>query len=681
MIDFLNVSRGASAAYEYDPLSEILYVAQQQTIVRYHVGSDTFLSSIQFGGFVSSLSLSADGKTLVIGMSSGDYFIDAERWWDAQFGQVLFLYDLETDTYERIVHDVTGSERGIANIAIGADETVFWSSLDPDFNGFNALWGLDPDTGEVTDREDQLGSRSIETGSSFVVSETNEHVVLVQRLTDRVAIYDAASQTFGSYNLNTGWFSDVSSAAGALAGGDEVRDFNGVVLADLGGFPIGSYAFSTDGETLYGLNSADNLIYRFETVTWNLEATYHLDYLTEAPDALRFVTNLDTTDHGYLLLASNLPDQGFATLDLRAPAQTVFLSDGADAHSGRPVMDILVGEGGDDTLNGRAGNDALHGNYDNDLLVGGIGFDTLLGDRGDDTLIGGSGYDVLDGDRGYDSLVGNFGQDSITGGGRDDTLVGGLGSDTLDGGDDNDIIIGGSGADSLFGGRDADSIEGNEGADTIDGGPNNDTIFGGINSDLIFGNSGDDSASGGTGADTIFGGLGRDRLVGNAGADSIDGGDGTDVIDGGVNNDTLHGGRSNDLLLGGSGSDVLFGGENIDRLFGGGGNDQLFGDAGDDSLIGDYGNDLLTGGEGNDNFVFLSDHGSDTVVDFVPGEDVLEIEEELLANSDPDFDDLAPFARVTDQNVLILDFGNGNSIRLEGIDDFLSLANSVVFLE
>ena len=112
----------------------------------------------------------------------------------------------------------------------------------------------------------------------------------------------------------------------------------------------------------------------------------------------------------------------------------------------------------------------------------------------------------------------------------------------------------------------------------------------------------------------IIGNAADNRLLGLAGTDHLLGGEGDDVIGGGDGNDTLQGGDGNDWLRGAVGNDSLTaGGEN-------------------DTLIGAAGADTLHGGTGNDSFIFVrqTDSGataptSDLIVDFVRGEDVIDL--------------------------------------------------------
>jgi len=145
----------------------------------------------------------------------------------------------------------------------------------------------------------------------------------------------------------------------------------------------------------------------------------------------------------------------------------------------------------------------------------------------------------------------------------------------------------------------------------IDGTPNNDTLVGTQESDRING----------------FGG--NDTIAGNVGNDTIFGGDGDDVLRGDLNQ------RSPQVDIGGD--DIIFGGAGNDRIGGKGGNDQLFGEAGDDQIWGDDGDDILRGGLGNDTltgddfsggsgsdtFILAVNEGTDTIVDFQDGADLI----------------------------------------------------------
>ncbi len=195
-----------------------------------------------------------------------------------------------------------------------------------------------------------------------------------------------------------------------------------------------------------------------------------------------------------------------------------------------------------------------------------------------------------------------------------DTLIGGEGNDTLTSKEGNDLIYGKGGNDLLYG---------NQGIDTLDGGEGSDRLYGGKDNDNLTGNNGNDSLMGDLGNDLLFGNLGVDSLVGGDGNDSLYGGKDNDNLAGGNGNDLLNGDLGDDSLLGNAGTDTLNGGDGNDILYGGKDNDALNGGNGNDTLSGDLGNDTLTGGGGSDRFILSKGSGTETIVGFEDGQDLI----------------------------------------------------------
>ncbi|MEG4066747.1 calcium-binding protein [Microcoleus sp. Pol11C2] len=96
-----------------------------------------------------------------------------------------------------------------------------------------------------------------------------------------------------------------------------------------------------------------------------------------------------------------------------------------------------------------------------------------------------------------------------------------------------------------------------------------------------------------------------------------------DIITGNGGNDTLSGNKGNDIISGGSGNDLLLGGK---------GDDNLNGAEGDDTLIGAAGADLLISGAGRDVLVLGAGAGTDTLVDFQKGQDLIGLSGGLTFN-------------------------------------------------
>ncbi len=271
--------------------------------------------------------------------------------------------------------------------------------------------------------------------------------------------------------------------------------------------------------------------------------------------------------------------------------------------------DVAFGEDGDDTLYGGDGADKLDGGDGNDQLYGGNGNDQLYGGEGDDRHYGGGGKDRMFGAGGDDYLQGDDGNDRLEGSG---------GSDPLDGGGGNDVILGGAGADTLRGGAGDDALNGGDGDDTLNGGAGGDKLIGSAGHDKMYGDAGADTLKGGAGNDNIHGGDGFDKLIGGGGKNVLYGDSGNDRIEGGKDVDKMYGGAGKDRMIGGAGKDLMRGGGGNDDLSGGGGADKLFGDAGIDRIDGGKGNDILKGGGGKDFFEFTRGTGHDSIADFNP---------------------------------------------------------------
>lgn len=231
--------------------------------------------------------------------------------------------------------------------------------------------------------------------------------------------------------------------------------------------------------------------------------------------------------------------------------------------------------------------------------------DTLQGTASDNLLLGNvNGNEVL-GLEGNDLIVGLVGNDNLLGNAGDDFIFGNQGTDFLQGGDGND---------RMFGGRENDFLDGNLGDDTIAADLGNDSVLGSDGNDVIGGGQGNDVIDGGLGNDAIDGGTENDAIKGAEGNDTLSGGSGADALTGEVGADVLYGNGDGDVLDGCSGNDTVLGGQGDDTLFGGTGNDEI---------DGNLGNNLVFGGAGSDRFVLSANDGTDSIADFVAGEDTL----------------------------------------------------------
>lgn len=406
---------------------------------------------------------------------------------------------------------------------------------------------------------------------------------------------------------------------------------------------------------------------------------------------------------------------------------TVTGDDGRDTIGGGSGNDQLDGGGNDDVVYGRLGADAVVGGSGNDLLFNGEGDDTVEGGDGDDTLWSGAGNDQLSLGSGRDTVVisGDLGQSGssdqdviedfalvddvidvrfavasfnsfsdilaattnvVLSGDTDPSAVIDLGNgETLalrgidradltasnfriDG---QDVLVGTDSDDSLLGGFDNDQLQGGAGNDTLLGGGGNDNLIGG---------TGNDNLVGGSGRDSLFGG------AGDAGDDTLAGGDSDDIIGSAAGNDQIDGGAGDDIIFGRSGDDLIFGGDGDDLIYNGTGNDTVDGGAGRDTIWSGAGDDLLTFGLGRDLLIIsgeAGDNGStgnDRVTDFDADEDVIDFRFALAGFSSLD-DVIAAASEDTIEGVqtLVIDLGNGESLRLDGVQTSDLDADNVIF--
>lgn len=202
--------------------------------------------------------------------------------------------------------------------------------------------------------------------------------------------------------------------------------------------------------------------------------------------------------------------------------------------------------------------------------TGGAGADTLLGNDAANRLNGGAGADTMTGAGGSDTYYVNNAGDRVvetiasraTGG--VDTVWSYLAACTLGTNVENGRIMR-DGSATLTGNGLANVLTSGNGDSALRGGAGTDTAnyslaTAAVNLSLAISGA---QASGGSGSETLTsienltGSRYADSLTGNAGANLLSGGNGTDTLAGGGGADTLNGGAGADRLGGGAGSDVF----------------------------------------------------------------------------------------------------------------------------
>ncbi len=245
---------------------------------------------------------------------------------------------------------------------------------------------------------------------------------------------------------------------------------------------------------------------------------------------------------------------------------------------GTPEDDSLMGTSGADIIKGLAGND------------------TINGLQGADTLIGGTGNDLYLVDDNTDILVENTGEGN-------DTVLSSV-NYTLGSNIENLVLTGTASKGS--GNELNNMLTGNEQANTLNGFAGNDTL------------------DGKTGADTMAGGAGDDLYIIDNAADLVE-----ESIDNGI--DTV---QSNiDYTLGANLENLIL----AEGAVNGVGNEldnTITGNAAANTIDGGIGADTLTGGAGADTFIFNDavTSGIDTIKDFAPTEDKIQLERSIFTS-------------------------------------------------
>ncbi|MDD5058244.1 MAG: putative Ig domain-containing protein, partial [Sideroxydans sp.] len=270
------------------------------------------------------------------------------------------------------------------------------------------------------------------------------------------------------------------------------------------------------------------------------------------------------------------------------------------------------------------------------------------------------------------------------------------GDDLIEGGAGRDIIWGYGGNDRIYadtqidtataianGNKDADSgqmgewLSGNEGDDILVAGADNDVLAGGAGSDLIVAGSGDDIVFGDANyskqmfpVDPVVvqyslvdpkSRLGQIGLSWNViSPDSfnwqyVDTGDQI-LFPAAVYGAAAPADSGADVIYAGKGADRVWAGAGDDVIFGEDGNDRLYGEEGNDILIGGAGDDILSGGEGRDIYVYNKGDGSDTILE-TTSDNIVRFGDGIGANN-----------IILRLGSLMLDFGNGDAIHIEGFD-------------
>jgi len=293
-----------------------------------------------------------------------------------------------------------------------------------------------------------------------------------------------------------------------------------------------------------------------------------------------------------------------------------------------------------DTLVGAAGgNTEFWAQYGTTVNIQGGGNDTIVtndvnasvttsGGGHSLVFLGSSDNDVLS--QGSDLIVC---EDTVGGIADDIVSVGGAasvpGPDIFGPQDGNLVVEGGLRSAVVVGGGAIGDIVMHGGAaagNMLWAGPSQAIYFAGAGSGIVVGGSNTLTVEGGSAPTTVYGGTSMTSINGGAPGSTDIVGAGTTTINAGIGNTVFITDSAPVTVNGNSGLVVYAGGGTGSYLFdAAAGSETLWGGAGTDQFIVGSGNDVMVSGGGKDTFNFFNGEtgGSDTIVNFVAGTDLL----------------------------------------------------------
>ncbi|MEM8827985.1 MAG: PQQ-dependent sugar dehydrogenase [Cyanobacteria bacterium P01_G01_bin.19] len=483
------------------------------------------------------------------------------------------------------------NERGLTQIAMGADSNLYFSNL---LTGEIGRWVFEPEEGATI------------TGTSdkdILEGTVENELILGLAGNDLIQGNGGADTLDGGEGLDTVTYLysasgvNINLATGISSGGNAEND-SLIDIERILGSNFADEIIGDDGNNLIqGNNGADTL-----------EGGAGVDVLSYRASKSEVSINL----------ATNTAVGGDAEGDVISGFERILGSDFADYLVGDDQDNLIEGNGGADTLEGGAGKDILA--YNTAKSGVNVNLTTGMASGGDaegDVI---SSFEWINGSKYSDYLVGDFGDNRLNGGADDDKLKGVDGNDSLNGGDGRDTLDGGAGSDFLDGGAGIDFL-----------------LYGSSDSGVMvdleagFGAGGDADGDVYVNIERIIGSNFADHLIGDDNDNLIEGNDGADTLEGGAGKDVISylssdsgvtvslstglgagGDAEGDII---SGFEQINGSKYSDNLTADEGNNRLNGRAGNDILDGGLGQDTLKGGAGSDLFIISPDSGVDRIID------------------------------------------------------------------
>ncbi len=324
----------------YDSARDVLYITSGGFILRYHLGSNTFLSPFQAGGNLGGIDISPDDNTLVV----------ADR---RRLETIVWVYviNLKTEQITQLQFPRAFLEGGTFTVAFGNDGLVLSTST---FEGSGSvpLRKFNPLTGDWSQLA-QVQQNAMVTASGdmgiigIAESNSSDGPFGRYRVADGNLLRKSGPNGTGWFNFEIGVNSNGTQFAIPTFNGTYIADQNLVKVNLIGqngsNHPIGVVYHPVEN-TVYFAWSGTTQVRAFDTVSFAQTAAHDFEHTFSWPGNFAFTQGrLKTSRDGSLLFAT--VDGGVRYLRLYDPLV-------ADSQSVSTDEDVAAGI----TLTGRVGN-------------------------------------------------------------------------------------------------------------------------------------------------------------------------------------------------------------------------------------------------------------------------------------------------------------------------------------
>jgi hypothetical protein len=286
----------------YDLARDTVYITNGGAVLRYQIGSNTFLPPFQLGGNLYGIDLSPDGKTLVVA--------DATRTETSVWVHVI---DLQTGTSRKASFPRAFLEGGTYSVAFGNDETVLITSTF-EGSGWVPMRRYNPRTNAWSEiasvRQSSMVTSSSDGGAvGFEESNISDGAFGRYRLSDGNLLRKSG------YTDGTGWFNyeigvnrNGTQYALPTYGGTFIYDVNLSRVTTVGQYagaqPIG-VVYHPAEDIVYFAWAGSTEVRAHDTNTFAQSAAYNFEYTFTHPGNWGFVHGrLKMSGDGSLLFAT-----------------------------------------------------------------------------------------------------------------------------------------------------------------------------------------------------------------------------------------------------------------------------------------------------------------------------------------------------------------------------------------